>query len=379
MIRFDDARRPAPTGPMESPGGFVWWYLELLDQDRNGLVLIWSFGLPFLPGYVSKARRGQGDTPRSRPSLNLAVYEGGEPSFYLLREFEPEEAEWDGAFAWRFGDTHIEGSFSPDGSFRTTTVSLDCPVEDAGVRVVGTITAEGPVPRGLTGIDLDFGAPHDWTPVAAPAHGHAVLSLGDGPAFTVSGEAYHDRNASPNGLHDLGIDHWAWGHTRDMRGHDRIFYILWPEEDADTPSAFGIDIAPDGLSKVVRLDARLERPRRTFYGMATWDQVTLFDTDSDVALPWMSMSLAARDRVDNGPFYLRYLPTVSVGGQPAPTPGSLELIRPSRIDMDRHRFLVNMRVARPRKNSMWLPLFQGQRQTRLSRLARRFTQPAGAR
>ena len=73
-LRFDP-RFPAPEA-LTAPGGFVWWYLDLTDGAGNGVVLIWSFGLPFLPGYADAARKGQGQSPASRPSLNVAVYKG---------------------------------------------------------------------------------------------------------------------------------------------------------------------------------------------------------------------------------------------------------------------------------------------------------------
>ena len=378
MITFDDPSKPASSIPLDAPGGFVWWYLELLDDNLDGLVMIWSFGLPFLPGYTSAARAGRGEAARERPSLNIAVYRGGRPAYYVLREFDPSDAQWDGAYRWRFGDTHIEGALSPDGATRSTRVYLDCPVDDAGARISGTVTVEGPVPQDMLAHSLGFDATHAWTPLAAPANGRAVLSLGSGLPFYVSGHAYHDRNVSSHGLHDLGIHYWAWGHTRTAEGSDRIFYILWPQGSPKSPHAFGLEISALGRCSTVALRAELRGGSRTVYGMRRWDEVALFK-DADAGLPWMSMRLSPRQRVDDGPFYLRYLTKVAVDGATRGTSGSLELIAPDRIDLDRHRLLVQMRVARPRGNSMWLPLFQGSRKTRLSRLARQLTTTRGAR
>jgi hypothetical protein len=55
--------------------------------------------------------------------------------------------------------------------------------------------------------------------------------------------------------------------------------------------------------------------------------------------------------------------------------GSAEVIDPSRIDLDRHRPLVRMRVATDlQRNSIWLPLFQGSRHGRVARLFQSLTQ-----
>ena len=84
MIVLDHPNAPICSSVIHQPGGFAWWYAELLDDKGNGMVLIWSFGLPFLPGYKSANDSGKPETPLSRPSLNVALYEAGEPSFYLL-------------------------------------------------------------------------------------------------------------------------------------------------------------------------------------------------------------------------------------------------------------------------------------------------------
>ena len=80
------ATPPGPTDgrALDVPGGFLWWYVDLVDDHGDGLVLIASFGLPFLPGLLDAARRGAPLAPRERPALSLALYRGGKTSFYVL-------------------------------------------------------------------------------------------------------------------------------------------------------------------------------------------------------------------------------------------------------------------------------------------------------
>ena len=77
MIGLADPRGPLDRTLLDAPGGFAWWYMDAVDVHANGCVLIWSFGLPFLPGRGSSARRGAPRTPRSDPSLNIALYKEG--------------------------------------------------------------------------------------------------------------------------------------------------------------------------------------------------------------------------------------------------------------------------------------------------------------
>jgi hypothetical protein len=60
---------------LHSPGRFTWFYVDLVDDRGRGATLIWSWGLPFLPGYAQASRAGRPELPINRPSVNLVVYE----------------------------------------------------------------------------------------------------------------------------------------------------------------------------------------------------------------------------------------------------------------------------------------------------------------
>ena len=347
MITLDDPSRSPLTTDLLKPGGFAWWYAELLSDDGDGVVLVWSFGLPFLPGLAREARRGRPLPPGARPSLNVAVYRSGKPAFYALREIAPESVTWDGDGRCRFGDTEIVSE--AHGTGRTVQVRLDLPT--AGGRLRGHIGLTGPIPRVAPGAP----GPHRWAPVIGPGFGTATLRSG---AFGIhlAGRAYHDRNDSSVGLESLGIRRWLWGHA-PHGDTERVFYALWPEAGGEA-QCFGLELSPDGSAVERPLTLRLNGTRRTFWGMRTWEQVDLMSGE----VPWLRLTLDTR--VDNGPFYLRYIVRDSEGGA-----GSVEVIDPSRVDLDRHRFLVQMRVSpADRRGSFWLPLFEGARGGRAARL-----------
>ena len=130
MLCMTTPDKAVPPGALESVGGFVWWYADLLDERGNGVVVIPSWGLPFLPGYAAAARSGKGVQACSRPSLALSIYKQGRPAFYLLQETAPESASATGHHV-RFGDSEF---LFENGSLRAT---LDLPV--SGGRLEGTI------------------------------------------------------------------------------------------------------------------------------------------------------------------------------------------------------------------------------------------------
>ena len=341
---------------LDCAGGFLWWYADMLDQHGNGMVLIWSFGLPFLPGYAAAARAGRGEAPADRPSLNVSIYERGRLVFYLLQELDPGDAEWttDG---WRFGDSVIT-SEERDG-VRALTATLSCPIPASDQWLRGTFSVRGTARRarpedGIRGI-------HDWSPLVALGHGAADLRAGN-IAYRVSGRAYHDCNAGSQPLHEAGIRAWSWG--RVPRGEEeRIYYVLWGESGA--PEGHGVTIGADGSLDVLRLEARVTGRRLGVAGLRHPRRIELFDRDAGGA-PWLVATVASI--LDDGPFYTRHFIRDDTN-----VAGLAEYCRTDLIDLAIHRPLVRMRVHRTHeKNSMWLPLFSGPRPGRLRRLLGQF-------
>lgn len=372
MISIRQPEQPLARGYLEARGGFAWWYLDLVDQAGNGVVVIWSYGLPFLPNYASRAREGSAEPAGERPSLNVAVYQGGELDCYLLQEYPADEVQWDReAGTFRFGATRCVSRIE-DGR-RQVEVELDAPVPGSGERLRGSIRAEGASPSvSEGGFDIgptEDGASHEWSPLAVPARGSVDLAVGE-TEYRFDGAAYHDRNAANLPLHELGIERWIWGRL-PMGQRESIFYALWPEDGGD-PQCFALSIDQDGTVEV-ETDLYLEERDgyRTMGGLE-WHRDLRVSRSGEEGHPAGSVvRLRQRDVVDSGPFYMRFI-TEGVADDGTPTRGFSELIRPGRIDLSRHRPLVQMRVHRldEDENSMWLPLFTGPKKGRIKRLVR---------
>lgn len=331
-----------------APGGFAWWYVDLLDAQGNGVVLIWSFGLPFLPGRAREAREGRGAPARDRPSVNVALYRGGRLFAYLLQE---TTAASEGDDAWRFGDSTVRREV---GDRVTVEANLRCALPGRG-ELAGRIVVRGPT---RTGGDGGAGS-HEWCLVAGPAFGEAHLTV-DGEALTLSGPAYHDRNAAPAALHDLGFRRWAWGRATD--GEDLIvWYVVWPR--VGDPETTVLRIDRTGHTERIPAQARLGGLRHGWLGMPRWAEVVLIRD----GVPWLT---AALDRaVDEGPFYIRQLGRAAVEGRTMPVVA--EVCDPDRMDRAPTDRLVAMAVHRTAgPNSLWLPLFSGPRRGRMGRLLR---------
>jgi len=52
LIELSSAAVAPDPAVLRSPGGFTWFYVDLVDGQGRGATVIWSWGLPFLPGYA---------------------------------------------------------------------------------------------------------------------------------------------------------------------------------------------------------------------------------------------------------------------------------------------------------------------------------------
>ena len=77
LITLSSADRPPAPAVLHAPRGFTWFYVDLVDNRGRGATLIWSWGLPFLPGYAQASRAGRPELPVNRPSVNVVVYGAG--------------------------------------------------------------------------------------------------------------------------------------------------------------------------------------------------------------------------------------------------------------------------------------------------------------
>ncbi len=368
LIEWAKSGTGLPRELMSTPGGFLWWYLDVVDENGSGMVVIWSFGLPFLPGYIDACRRNRPQLPANRPSLNVAVYRQGNPDFYLLKEFDGDDADWnlraDGD-DWRFGNSIIESTV--DGNQRTLRLRLRLDVPHLDSRTDIDFVASGPgIHR--SGEVHDPSARsfvpdtrHNWTPLLCNQSASATVDIG-GEIRRLSGRVYHDRNGGFAPLHQLGIRHWSWGRIA-LPQRELIYYVLDGRDDTTQTLLLTVDSA----GCIRRLDgaALIRRGSQTNRGGLQWWSSMTVAVDGR---PWLDIE--HRDVVDSGPFYLRAILTAT-DQRGRRSRGVAEFCEPDRIDRRRHRPLVRMRVAHPEdNNSMWLPLFCGPRRGRIRRMLR---------
>ena len=369
LITLSSADRAPDPAVLRSPGGFTWFYVDLVDDHGRGATLIWSWGLPFLPGYARSARVGHPHLPLQRPSVNLVVYEGGRERFYLLSELPTEDCVWgeDGS-SWRMGDCSFTWTDTPagDAPIRTLQATLDLALPTGG-RATGKLWLSGPLRHDLpdssrpdSRLPVDPMCTHLWTPMMAASRGGLELDTPAGE-MRIEGRGYHDRNSAGQPLQSLGIRSWWWGRLA-LPGRDLIFYRLVPSDPGKIPRDLVVEIAEDGTCRAREyVGLQMGQQRRNLWGLRWPSSATFPDPDG------RTVQVDVDAVVDNGPFYQRYLLRGRCGSDEGFGIG--ENLMPDRVDTDRLRPLVRMRVHRTDgPNSMWLPLFAGDADGRWSRL-----------
>jgi hypothetical protein len=335
---------------LNSRGGFAWWYIDAVDAKGNGCVVVWSFGLPFLPG----SRKGE--RAATRPCIHFAAFRDFKPEIYQLTQYEAVDAE----ISPECGSGRIGRSsfrISEDIAGVRAQLELDEPMSGTSERLRVSLSVSGSSVRVSSSRSSESEEPssvHKWCPRSVSASASLAIN---GETWGKDLRAYFDSNASTEGLHLLGIREWIWG--RVSFGDKTLVYYEVTGDDGSRRSFLFLD-SRDGLVPVSG-SLRTASYRRGLYG-AQAPRTLEIETSE------LSFRLSVQAVVDDGPFYQRFLlrgqsPSLGEGS------GVGELVIPGKVDVPWQRVFVNMKTLKTSgSNSKWLPLFTGTRGTRLSRL-----------
>lgn len=326
---------------------FSWGYLDLIDPRGDGVVLIWGYALPFLPGTLARERAGRPEVPREAPSVALSVYEAGRPTFYLLQRQDPVGSA---------------DPFLPRIELDALTLDLRDGVRaevhaplPGGGRVEGVLELDGPPTRLQVPGWASGPSDHRWAPRRL-GRARADLRSGDW-SFRMEGAGYHDGNVSRSGLDALGIARWTWGRLPHPGG-DRIFYLV--ERTDGRCQHTQLDVDPQGGCSVEEPAVQVLSQARGRWGLP-----------HPRALRFEGTEVRVRSVVDDGPFYQRFVVEGSVDG--TPSVGVMEQVEVGRMDRGWTAPLTRMAVHDPRAPSPFCGLFNGPHRGGVGRVLRQWS------
>lgn len=349
--------RAGPTDPdrfvnFGTPGSQEWWYFDAISADgRDALVLVWYAGLPFDPRYGVAAIR-HGRDPRRHPAphpldhsaIGLSWYRDGKTLAYALNAFDRSQF------------THQADPFTIDlaGNVlrRDATgyrLTIATPAVDGRSRIEADLTFR-PVP-GTTPLERDWGtpgSPHHWMLVAPDCAVEGTVSVAGRTlrSLQFQGRGYHDHNAGTEEI-SLAMRRWSWGRLH-AGPSTHIYYHAEPHRGA----AQGVWITcRDGQPDQVRDQAtfRGDEPGFAAFGRGGNVWGVRHGRQFEVVDGTGSLRDARDVCVDDGPFYRRWVATMSLTGDARhEAPGISEFLDATRLNRPQFNWMIPFRLKRPR-------------------------------
>lgn len=333
-------------------GGYAWWYLDVVDEDRGlGLTAIFFVGSVFSPAYFAARQRAiAAGSPLPNPeqfcAVNIALYQVGggrrwgrgptNTQAWALSEHPNFDREAD---QFRVGSSSIAWAHDDAGPVLTAELCEREPflgrrplLQNA---IVGRVRLR-PTAIFAPRIELDRWRDqprHRWYPVAPNAHAEVEFSE---PDVRFSGPAYHDVNEGDEGL-ESGFAAWNWSRASDGRRTTITYDVVDPDGHPHARGwRFDGDAAPDDADRVTAIDDVGEtRPLPT----ARWGMHRAIRCD-----PGSAPTLV--DTLEDAPFYTRNLVRTTLdGSELVAVHESIDL---RRFSSRRTQFLLPFKIARRR-------------------------------
>ena len=224
-----------------APGGYAWWYVDAMSEDRrHGLTIIAFVGSVFSPYYAWSGRRD----PENHVALNVALY--GASRGWAMTE------RGRGALA-RTSDRLAIGPSVLGWDGETLEIAIDEVTAPIPSRICGVVRVHAPEPMTIA-YPLDPAGRHSWRPIATRAPVEVVL---DRPGLSWRGEGYFDHNEGVEPLEDA-FDDWQW--LRAHRRHDTVVFYEGVRADGST-FALGLRIDAAGAAWPVDRPPQVPLPR----------------------------------------------------------------------------------------------------------------------
>jgi carotenoid 1,2-hydratase len=214
------------------PGGYAWWYLDVVSDDGALTLTVIAFiGSVFSPRYA-KARRAGPAEPQRFAAVNVALVGRGGREHWALNERSELTRTRE---LLTIGRSSLR--WQTDARGQHLVVELDELETRFGGRRGAPLRGRVRLyPSAMFGprIELDRARPlarHRWYPVAP--HARAEVEL-DAPALRFSGSGYHDVNAGDEAL-EHGFAAWNWSRAELDSDRTAILYDLQPREAPPDP------------------------------------------------------------------------------------------------------------------------------------------------
>ena len=349
---------------------FSWWYIDVLNEQGDGCVCIFSQGLPFLPA---------SDTPKSdRYAVNVVIYKDGKEVFYLLQEFPKSEVHFEKTEShplsiarkerWQIGG-HAFHRHIQDGVVHCVVELCSVEHADSGQTgkshaVAGKIELSGTLLSNLDRVG-HAGSQHQWIPMTTQCKANVSLQM-EHQAMSFDGQAYHDSNISTQPLERLSIDYWWWARA-SFENQTWLVYLVEGVELADSSTHSGtpvwmvasVSAQGEWTQHLVR-SVNVLTKRQSLYGLTMplkWE--ILLESGESIQIEKVA-------GLDDSPFYQRVQIQMTCDGEKGL--GFMEHVVPTKLNIPWQQPFIRMKTHfQNTPGSFFSPLFTGPSSNRWSR------------
>jgi carotenoid 1,2-hydratase len=268
-----------------SPGGYAWWYVDALSDDKQqGLTIIAFVGSVFSPYYAWSGWR----QPENHCAINVALYSKDRNRWAMTERGRRALSRDDCAI--------VIGPSSMRWDGDALHIQIDEWTAPLPSRVRGTVTLR-PQFMASEVYTLDGLGRHVWRPVAPRARVDVRFDSG---AWTWRGEAYWDSNWGAEPL-ERGFRKWDWSRAH-VRDGAMVYYDVTPRDGAEHSLALKFSSA--GSVEQFEAPPRVKLPG-TFWRMQRATRSPAHDR------------LRLDRTLEDSPFYARSTLVGDVDGAPA--------------------------------------------------------------
>lgn len=414
MHLLSDIRRDA-RHPKSRPGSYEWWYFDGISEDGDyQVVIIFYEGCPFSTRYIRSLEKDpEGEDARAdrHPAISISLYHKGEPIFYCLSEYPPEQCSFDetqaavtvGENSFRFSERETHGSdgfgsydirlnerlpsgdelkgiltfsgmdpnerlFSGKGKAPgkvpdnvsgkvPDSVSGKLPGMEQGASVLPSASASAAAGPASDTVSEDGEPGHLWNLVMPRANMQCRINmLRNGliaKELKFEGEGYHDHNLGSEPMKETFRD-WYWGRVHFPQG--TLVYYIMNKNGKDGGKKWVQDyrawlISPDNRRLLYTMElAGLERRSTNSFLLRPARRLQLKEKELEIEVRHKVLA-------DSGPFYCRYISEAKLTHpalEPQKSTGIAEYIRPDRIHRRLFWPLVHMRLRYVDQKPHWV-------------------------
>ena len=332
--------------PKKENNGYEWWYFDAISADKEwSLVVIFYHGNPFSPNYM---RSKYGDEPASYPAISISVYRKGKPEFYSFQEYANSYFVWEEE-KQEFNCLVGGSSFRKNEIFQEVEYELNLnQLLDSGHSISGKLKfiATRTSPKLIN--KEESKEKHFWNllqPKAKVVGNLKIKGKTDDYHIAFHGSGYHDHNVGEEPMGHSFKD-WYWG--RIHMGRETLLYYVMNGYDGKQHEAWLIDEENQNIASYFE-QIELKKPAKTLFGLQYFKEIHLLGIRGDIIVQ-------LKNRVDNGPFYQRFLAEASYAGETEKKSytGFAEYINPREIENDSFWWMIEMRLRYMRQKPHWV-------------------------